>query len=153
MVTLAEILNAVSEALHEAFPNRYCYIGQQPTDFERPSLFLELVTTHTKRHTIGTRETTIFLMVTLHEPLSLTRKGDQLQCLEDMERVLELFGAECLRTGGRTLQIQAESGGQDGGEGYVDLCVICREGVGYDPEAGLGQMQSVNMVLRPKEEE
>lgn len=150
MVTLSDILDAVSGALHGVFPDRYCYVGRQPKGFERPSLFLELVTARTRRCTIGTAETDVYLTVTLHEPMSPTRTGDQLLCLQDMDRILKAFGLGILRVCGRALPILAESGGQDGGEGYVDLSVTVRDGIGWDPEKGLEQMQTVNMVMGPE---
>ena len=140
---LREILDGVCAVIHQAFPERYVYIQTQPQDFERPSFFLEVVTTRTERQNIGTAETIVYLTLTIHEPLDLVRRGDQLTVLDDMDRVMELFAMEILPVGERMLPVSAENGGQDGGEGYIDLEVTVRDGVGYDPEEGLPVIEEV----------
>ena len=111
MVKLSDVLNAAAALVAEAFPDRYVYIGQEPDQFERPSFFLELVTTNRIRQNIGTDETEIYLTLTIHEKLDTSRNGNQVSALEDMDTVLGLFRMGILRAGGRALPVAASSGG------------------------------------------
>lgn len=144
MVKLSDVLNAAAALVAKAFPDRYVYIGQEPDQFERPSFFLELVTTNRIRQNIGTDETEIYLTLTIHEKLDTSRNGNQVSALEDMETVLGLFRMGILRAGGRALPVAASSGGQSKGEAYLDLTVTLREGVGYEPDKGLPLITAVS---------
>ena len=104
-MTLTEILNAVAGVIAGAFPERYIYIGQEPDQFERPSFFLELVTTRKQRGNIGTAETEVYLTLTIHEVLSEIGAGDQEAALSDLDRVLSLFAMETLAVKDRVLPV------------------------------------------------
>ncbi len=142
-MTLTEVLNAVAAVIAGAYPERYIYIGQEPDQFERPSFFLELVTTRRQRQNIATAETELYLTLTIHETLNEIGAGDQEAALGDMDRVLSLFAMETLAVKDRVLPVQASSGGQDGGEAWVELTVTLRDGVGYDPDKGLPLIRTV----------
>lgn len=142
-MTLTEVLNAVAAVIAGAYPERYIYIGQEPDQFERPSFFLELVTTRRQRQNIATAETELYLTLTIHETLNEIGAGDQETALGDMDRVLSLFAMETLAVKDRVLPVQASSGGQDGGEAWVELTVTLRDGVGYDPDKGLPLIETV----------
>lgn len=142
-MTLTEVLNAVAAVIAGAYPERYIYIGQEPDQFERPSFFLELVTTRRQRQNIATAETELYLTLTIHETLNEIGTGDQEAALGDMDRVLSLFAMETLAVKDRVLPVQASSGGQDGGEAWVELTVTLRDGVGYDPDKGLPLIRTV----------
>lgn len=142
-MTLTEVLNAVAAVIAGAYPERYIYIGQEPDQFERPSFFLELVTTRRQRTNIGTAETEVYLTLTIHEVLSEIGAGDQEAALSDLDRVLSLFAMETLAVKDRVLPVKASSGGQDGGEAYLELTVTLRDGVGYDPDKDLPLIRTV----------
>ena len=142
-MTLTEVLNAVAAVIAGAYPERYIYIGQEPDQFERPSFFLELVTTRRQRRNIATAETELYLTLTIHETLNEIGAGDQEAALGDMDRVLSLFAMETLAVKDRVLSVKASSGGQDGGEAYLELTVMLRDGVGYDPDKGLPLIETV----------
>lgn len=142
-MTLTEVLNAVAAVIAGAYPERYIYIGQEPDQFERPSFFLELVTTRRQRQNIATAETELYLTLTIHETLNEIGAGDQEAALGDMDRVLSLFAMETLAVKDRVLPVKASSGGQDGGEAWVELTVTLRDGVGYDPDKGLPLIRTV----------
>lgn len=142
-MTLTEVLNAVAAVIAGAYPERYIYIGQEPDQFERPSFFLELVTTRRQRRNIATAETELYLTLTIHETLNEIGAGDQEAALGDMDRVLSLFAMETLAVKDRVLPVKASSGGQDGGEAWVELTVTLRDGVGYDPDKGLPLIRTV----------
>lgn len=142
-MTLTEVLNAVAAVIAGAYPERYIYIGQEPDQFERPSFFLELVTTRRQRQNIATAETELYLTLTIHEILNEIGVGDQEAALGDMDRVLSLFAMETLAVKDRVLPVKASSGGQDGGEAWVELTVTLRDGVGYDPDKGLPLIRTV----------
>lgn len=136
-VKLSQILDAISRPIAEAFPDRYVYIGQLPKGFQRPSFFLQLVTTASRRQNIGTDETDVYLTLTIHEDLNLTRKGNQTAALDDTEKVTDLFRLGVLPVADRMLPVAASEGGQNEGEAYLELTVTLRDGVGYDPEKDL----------------
>lgn len=142
-MTLTEVLNAVAAVIAGAYPERYIYIGQEPDQFERPSFFLELVTTRRQRQNIATAETELYLTLTIHETLNEIGAGDQEAALGDIDRVLSLFAMETLTVKDRVLPVKASSGGQDGGEAWVELTVTLRDGVGYDPDKGLPLIRTV----------
>lgn len=142
-MTLTEVLNAVAAVIAGAYPERYIYIGQEPDQFERPSFFLELVTTRRQRQNIATAETELYLTLTIHETLNEIGAGDQEAALGDMDRVLSLFAMETLAVKDRVLPVKASSGGQDGGEAWVELTVTLRDGVGYDPDKDLPLIRTV----------
>lgn len=142
-MTLTEVLNAVAAVIAGAYPERYIYIGQEPDQFERPSFFLELVTTRRQRQNIATAETELYLTLTIHETLNEIGAGDQEAALGDIDRVLSLFAMETLTVKDRVLPVKASSGGQDGGEAYLELTVTLRDGVGYDPDKGLPLIRTV----------
>lgn len=149
MITLTGILDAVAAPIAAAFPERYLYIGRQPANFERPSFSLELVTTARRRMSVGVDETEVYLTLTIHEELDETRAGSQEAALSDQDAVMGLFRQGILRVPdpagarGRALPIAAANGGQDGGEAFVELTVTLRDGVGYDPEAGVPLIEEV----------
>ena len=145
---LREILDGVSAVIHKEFPDRFIYIHIQPENFERPSFFLEVVTTRTERQNIGTAETIVYLSLTVHEPLDLVRKGDQQVLLDDMDRLLACFAAETLPVGNRMLPISVENGGAEGGEGWIDLQVTVRDGIGYDPEENMPTIENVETAVK-----
>lgn len=142
-VKLSQILDAVSRSIAEAFPDRYVYIGQLPAGFQRPSFFLQLVTTASRRQNIGTDETDVYLTLTIHEDLNLTRKGNQTAALDGAEKAAGLFRMGVLPVAGRMLPVAASEGGQNEGEAYLELTVTLRDGVGYDPEKGLPLISQV----------
>ena len=142
-MTMEAIFNAVAGVIAGEYPERYIYIGQEPDQFKRPSFFLELVTTRRQRQNIGTAETELYLTLTIHETLSEVGAGDQLTALSDMDRILSCFATETLSVGDRVLPVKASSGGQDGGEAWVELTVTLRDGVGYDPDKGLPLIETV----------
>lgn len=142
-MTMADVFNAVAGVIAGEYPERYIYIGQEPDQFERPSFFLELVTTRRQRQNIGTAETELYLTLTIHETLSEVGAGDQLTALSDMDRILSCFAMETLSVGDRVLPVKASSGGQDGGEAWVELTITLRDGVGYEPDKGLPLIRTV----------
>ena len=144
MVKLSDILTAVMAPVAEKFPDRYLYIGQMPDRFERPSFFLQLVTTNRIRQSVGTDETEIYLTLTIHEELDASRNGNQHTALDDQDAVMELFRLGILKVSGRALPIAVSNGGQNRGEAYVEMTVTLRDGVGYDPEAGLSLIETVH---------
>lgn len=152
MITLIDVFNAVSRILADAFPDRYVYIGQEPDQFTRPSFLLELVTTDTSRKGIGFSETIIYLTLTIFEPLDVSRDGDQLLALQDLQTVLSLFAQEQLPIDGRVLPITASNGGQNQGESYAELTVTLREGVGYEPDKDAAEMKSITPRVSLREE-
>lgn len=146
MIKLTDILHAVSGPIAGAYPQRVVYIGRQPENFERPSFFLELVTTSRRRQNIGTDETEIYFTLTIHEELDETQAGSQEAALNDQDRILGLFRMGILRVQDRALPIAASNGGQDGGEAFVELTVTLRDGAGYDPEDGLDLIEEVRVA-------
>ena len=148
---MRKILDGVSAVLHKEFPDRYIYIAAQPQDFERPSFFLEPVTVRTGRQNIGTAETTVYLTLTVHEELDLLRRGDLTKLLDDLDRVMSCFALGILPVGDRMLPVEAENAGTESGEGYVDLQVTVRDGVGYDPEKDLPLIETVLPAVHAKE--
>ena len=155
MVKLSDILTAIMAPVAANFPDRYIYIGQMPDQFERPSFFLQLVTTNRSRQNIGTDETEIYLTLTIHEELDVSRNGDQTAALDDQDAVMDLFRLGILKVSDRALPIAVSNGGQNKGDSYVEMTVTLRDGVGYDPEAGLELIEKVNSALnlRPEREE
>lgn len=152
MVKLSDILTAIMAPIAAKFPDRYIYIGQMPDQFERPSFFLQLVTTNRIRQNIGTDETEIYLTLTIHEELDVSRNGDQNIALNDQDAVMDLFRLGILKVSDRALPIAVSNGGQNKGESYVEMTVTLRDGVGYDPEAGLELIEKVNSALNLRTE-
>lgn len=153
MVTLKDILEAVAGVIAKGYPDRYIYLQQMPDQFERPSFFLELITTHRRRQNIGTDETEIYLTLVIHEPLNDVRKGDPLDALADQETVLELFRTGVLPVADRALPVMVSNGGQSGGEAYVEFTVTLRDGGFYDPEACLALIEEVDMRYKTRKGE
>lgn len=147
-IKLSDILKAVMVPIKMAFPDRYQYIGQRPEKFKRPSFFLQLVTTNRIRQNIGTDETEVYLTLTIHEELDISRNGSQVAALDDQDRVMDLFRLGTLKVSDRVLPIDVSNGGQNKGESYVEMTVTLRDGVGYDPEEGLDLMEEVNSILQ-----
>lgn len=143
MITLEDILNAVTGKISEAFPGRPVYIGQQEQNFKSNSILVEMPSTTYRRQNIGTGEAEIYLTIVCRRPLSYNRKLDPLEGLADQETVENLFRIGFLRVKDRALPVQASKGGQSQEESYVDLTVTLREGVGYDPEKGLPMMEEI----------
>ena len=143
MVKLSEILAAVRAPIAAEFPDRFLYIGQMPDQFERPSFYLQVVTTNRSRQNIGTDETEIYLTLTIHEELDTSRNGDQTAALDDQDKVMDLFRLGILKVSDRALPVAVSNGGQNKGESYVEITVTLRDGVGYDPEEGLDLMETV----------
>lgn len=150
MIALRDILDGIAGTLAKEFPTRFVYRGKRPDNFGRPSFFLQLVTTSRRRTGIGVDETEVYLTLTIHEELNVSRAGDQEAALADLDRALALFRCGVLRVQDRALPIAAGSGGQGNGEAYIDLTVTLRDGVGYDPEENLPVMEKLALKQEGK---
>ena len=56
---------------------------------------------------------------------------------------MDLFRLGTLPVSDRVLPITVSNGGQNKGESYVEMTVTLRDGVGYDPEAGLDLIETI----------
>ena len=90
-VNIEAVVNAVSAALHKAFPDRPIYINQQEQAFKRPSFFVDAVYWTRARQNIGTDRTELFLTVYCLEKLTVNRNGDLALALQTADKVEGLF--------------------------------------------------------------
>lgn len=147
MITLLDILNAVTEKISEAFPERPVYIAQQEQNFQEDCIWVEVPSSSYRRQNIGTGETEVYLTIVCRRPLSPNRKQNPEEGLTDLDTVENLFRIGFLRVKDRALPVNASKGGQNGEESYLDMTVTLRDGVGYNPEEGLDPIEEVNSIL------
>lgn len=152
-VTRTDVLNALAERIHEAFPERVIYINQQEQDFKRPSLFIDAVTWTRTRKNIGTDETVFYITVYCLEKLTVNRNGDLFAALETADKIEELFRMEILKVGDRCIRVETSRGEQDRGECAVDFIARWTDWNGYDPDKGYPLMQEVHTDMRKADKE
>ena len=150
-VTVEAAVNAVSAALHKAFPDRPVYINQQEQDFKRPSFFVDAVYWTRARQNIGTDRTELFLTVYCLEKLAVNRNGDLALARQTADKVEGLFRMGTLPVGDRVLKVSASRGGQERGECDVDLTISWNDWNGYDPDAGYPLMEKLHTEGVPDE--
>ena len=147
-----DVIHAVAERIHAAFPDRPVYLNQQEQDFKRPSFFLDAVTWRRERKNIGTDETTFYITVYCLEKLTVNRNGDLFTALETADKVESLFRMETLPVGDRCVKVETSRGEQDRGECAVDFVVRWTDWNGYDPDAGYPLMEKVYTNMRKAKE-
>lgn len=150
-VTEKNVLDALAERIHEAFPERVIYVNQQEQDFKRPSFFIDPVTWTRTRKNIGTDETAFYITVYCLEKLTVNRNGDLFQALATADKIEGLFRMGILKVGDRCIRIETSRGEQDRGECAVDFIARWTDWNGYDPDKGYPMMQEVHTDMRETE--
>lgn len=143
-ISLRQVLDGICQRIQAQFPERRLYTGQLPETVERPSFFLRLVTTASRRWCVGADETQVYFTLTVYGELA--GEDSLTALLEDAGAVADLFRLGVLPVADRMLPVTVADGGQSEGEAYLELTVTLRDGVGYDPEEGLPLVEGLGLV-------
>lgn len=110
MLSFLEIANAVSELVKERCGGIPVYMERVPLHFERPSCLVELGPVEMESASCSCVEIKLTAVVTLFVDADEYHNSHVPELMKRMADVQELFAADGLRVGGRTLRVIADKG-------------------------------------------
>ncbi|MCI1958595.1 MAG: hypothetical protein LKJ25_03105 [Clostridia bacterium] len=122
MTDAKTLLDAVNDALVKAYPETVVYIDRIPLNFKRPSFFIKYLTENQTSANMGMVHIEFYMTITIFGEKNKWYNTDTTELLELQSGVLSLFRSGKLKTSdGRSINIQASSGGSIEDEYYIDL--------------------------------
>ena len=122
MTTQLAVMDAIQVLAAKALPElKRIYTDLVPTDFLRPCLLVQPVTTMREDAAQNLERVTDYYTLTVFDETDDYSNSDTRRLLEWQQRVLDQFRPGYLEAGGRALSVKASTGGRDWDKAYVDL--------------------------------